>query len=159
MRSLLCVLLSFSVLFAGCAGREANPVPISMPGDENASCQVLFAEMQQVRTEMEKLKPKTNKFATNTLWGIAGFFLIFPFFFMDVKDAEKIEYDAYQRRYNRLELLATAKNCGAPGQYAVDPDDPNGPARKIIGYRADRSRKDADGNPVLVPVYEDEQKK
>jgi hypothetical protein len=31
--------------------------------------------------------------------------------------------------------------------------------RKILGYRGDRGKKDADGNPVLVPVYEDEQKK
>ena len=57
------------------------------------------------------LRPKTNKFATNAAWATAGWFLIFPFFFMDLKDAEKIEYDAYARRYNRLLILATEKNC------------------------------------------------
>ncbi len=30
---------------------------------------------------------------------------------MDLKEAEKIEYDAYARRYNRLLIMATEKNC------------------------------------------------
>ena len=34
---------------------------------------------------------------------------------MDMKDAERIEYDAYARRYNRLLILAAEKNCDMTG--------------------------------------------
>ncbi|MHC4264551.1 MAG: hypothetical protein ACYSUK_01305 [Planctomycetota bacterium] len=112
----MCVLLCFSILFMsslpmGCAGRKANPIPTYIPGDENLSCRALATEMSQIQTDMKRLRPKTNKFGTNVFWGVAGFFLIFPFFFMDFKDAEKIEYDALDRRRDHLMVLATEKNC------------------------------------------------
>jgi len=111
MKKVICLSLMVSILFAGCAGREANPVAMYTPGDENRSCKGLFTEMSQIQQEMDVLRPKTNKFATNAAWATAGVFLIVPFFFMDLKEAEKIEYDAYARRYNRLLILATEKNC------------------------------------------------
>lgn len=112
---ILNVLLSVSIFFAGCAGREANPVQFYVPGDENRSCTGLITEMAQIQKEMDVLRPKTDKFVSNALWATAGVLLIFPFFFMDMKDAEKIEYDAYARRYNRLLILAAEKNCDLTG--------------------------------------------
>ncbi len=41
MREMLCIVLSFAVFFAGCAGRNANPVPLYIPGDENRPCESL----------------------------------------------------------------------------------------------------------------------
>ncbi|MBN1807292.1 MAG: hypothetical protein JW837_18750 [Sedimentisphaerales bacterium] len=111
MKKALCVSLIVSLFFAGCAGREANPVAMYIPGDENRSCKGLIAEMAQIQQQMDILRPKTNKFGTNAAWATAGVFFIFPFFFMDMKDAEKIEYDAFARRYNRLLILASEKNC------------------------------------------------
>ncbi|MHC4264550.1 MAG: hypothetical protein ACYSUK_01300 [Planctomycetota bacterium] len=115
-QQIMCLLLCFSLLFMstipmGCAGREANPIPAYLPGDENLSCRTLAVEMAQIQTDMDRLRPKTNKAGTNILWGIAGVLLIFPFFFMDFKDAEKIEYDALDRRRDHLMVLATEKNC------------------------------------------------
>lgn len=104
-----------SVFLTGCAGREANPVQMYYPGDENRSCQALITEMAQIQKDMDILRPKTDKFVSNALWATAGVFLIFPFFFMDMKDAEKIEYDAFARRYNRLLILAAEKNCDITG--------------------------------------------
>jgi hypothetical protein len=115
VKKLLCLLLVASVFHAGCAGREANPIPAYLPGDENRSCPALKAEMAQIQADMQRLLPSTNKFATNTLWAIGGCIIIVPFFFMDLKDAEKIEYDALRTRYNRLLIIATEKNCDFGG--------------------------------------------
>ncbi|MBD3360815.1 hypothetical protein GF366_03370 [Candidatus Peregrinibacteria bacterium] len=111
MRKAICLSLVVTIFFAGCAGREANPVAMYIPGDENRDCKSLLMEMSQIQQEMDVLRPKTNKFVTNAAWATAGVFFIFPFFFMDLKEAEKIEYDAYARRYNRLLIYATEKNC------------------------------------------------
>ena len=59
MKKLICLLLACSVLLAGCAGREANPIPIYMPGDENRSCPALKAEIAQLQVDMARLLPKT----------------------------------------------------------------------------------------------------
>ena len=111
MKKVICLSLLVSVFFTGCAGREANPVAMYIPGDENRSCKGLVTEMSQIQQQMDILRPKTNKFGTNAAWATAGVFFIFPFFFMDMKDAEKIEYDAFARRYNRLLIMAMEKNC------------------------------------------------
>ncbi len=115
MRKLMCLLLACSVFFAGCAGREANPIAIYLPGDENRSCEGLKVEVAQLQADMERLLPKTNKGVSNALWATAGVFLIVPFFFMDLKDAEKIEFDAMRRRHNRLLIYAAEKNCDMGG--------------------------------------------
>jgi len=112
MKKLLNITLCFSVSLMGCAGRKPNPIESHMPGDTKLTCQAIYVETRQIERKMDRLEPKINKFATNTLWGIAGVFLIFPFFFMDVKDAEKIEYQAYQERLDRLEVLAIERKCG-----------------------------------------------
>jgi len=144
------ILLCFSILFTGCAGRSPNPISTYMPGDENLSCNAYFAEMATCETEMARLKPKVDKSGTNALWIIAGVIFIVPAFFADVKDAEKVEYNAYQRRYDRLKVLAAERNC-----YAADPAEQG---KKVVGYRVDTSRRDAAGNFVRVPVIEGEQK-
>ena len=111
MRKPICLLLACSVFFAGCAGREANPIPIYMPGDENRSCTALKAEIAQLQVDMQRLLPKTDKGLTNALWATAGVFFIVPFFFMDLKGAEKIEFDAMRQRHNRLLVYAAEKSC------------------------------------------------
>ena len=111
MKKFVCLLTACCIFFAGCAGREANPIPVYMPGDENRSCSLLQAEVAQLQTDMQRILPKTNKGVSNTLWATAGVFLIVPFFFMDLKDAEKIEFDAMRQRHNRLLLFAADKSC------------------------------------------------
>ena len=120
----LCLLLSGSIFFMGCAGRQSNPVAAYLPGDENRSCMALQAEIANIDSQMLQLSPKTDKSGTNILWGVAGVFLIVPFFFMDFKDAEKIEYDALRTRKSRLTVYAAEKGCDFGGtneqQVAVD---------------------------------------
>ncbi len=69
------------------------------------SCSALQAEMAKLRDDMKILKPKTNKFWTNALW------LPISVLMMDIKDAEKKEYNAMQRRHNHLLIIAKEKSC------------------------------------------------
>lgn len=111
MKKLVSLILACSIFWAGCAGREANPIPIYMPGDENRSCAGLKAEVAQLQVDMARLLPKTDKGLTNALWATAGVFFIVPFFFMDLKGSEKIEFDAMRQRHNRLLVYAAEKGC------------------------------------------------
>ena len=91
-----------------------------IPGDEKKSCMVLAAEMAQVEAEIAKKLPKSDKTGGNILLGAAGCFLIVPWFFMDLKGADKIEVEALQRRYNALSIFAADKRitlCDSGGGY------------------------------------------
>ena len=126
MKQTLCLLLSIVVFFAGCAGREAYPVQSYIPGDEKKSCVVLKAEMAQIEADILKKLPHADKTGGNILLGVAGAFLIVPWFFMDLKGADKIEVEALQRRYNTLSILAADKECVISGKTAnaLNPDSP-----------------------------------
>ncbi len=115
MRNVISLTLVVSIFLAGCAGREANPIPVYLPGDENRSCGGLKAEIAQLQVDMARMLPKTDKGLTNALWATAGVFFIVPFFFMDFKDAERIEFDAMRKRHNRLLVYAAEKNCDMVG--------------------------------------------
>jgi len=91
MKKLVCLVLVCPLVFGGCAGRMANPMPAYLPGDENRSCQAYQAEIASLDAEMQRLLPETNKFGYNAICAAGGVFLIFPFFFMDLKGAEKVE--------------------------------------------------------------------
>jgi hypothetical protein len=111
MRKTISLVLIAAVFNAGCAGRQANPIAAYLPGDENRSCPALKAEVAQLQVDMQRLLAKTDKGLTNALWATAGVFFIVPFFFMDFKDAEKIEFDAMRKRHNRLLVYAAEKDC------------------------------------------------
>jgi hypothetical protein len=120
MKKLVNLLIALSIFLSSCAGRMANPIPAYLPGDENRSCQALQAEMAQLQSDMQRILPETNKFAYNTVCVAGGIFLIFPFFFMDLKDAEKIEWEAMRIRYNRLLIYAAEKECDFGGKGIPD---------------------------------------
>jgi len=120
MKKSLCLPLSVLIFLAGCAGRQANPISVYLPGDENRSCEGLKAEIAQLQVDMTGILPKTNKFGTNALWAAAGVVAIVPFFFMDFKDAEKIEFEAMRQRHNRLLVYAEEKECDMGGVKAEE---------------------------------------
>lgn len=104
-------LVSF-VFTTACAGHNPNPVMVSQYGDESKSCQALEMEMSNAQGEMQRLVGDTNKTGQNVALGVTGLFLIVPWFFMDFKEGEKVEYDAWRQRYMHLGILASNKNCG-----------------------------------------------
>ena len=111
LKSLTCLLLVCTMSFLGCAGRDAYPMESYIPGDEKKSCMILKAEMSQIEAEISNKLPKSDKTLGNVLLGAAGVFLIVPWFFMDLKGADKVEVEAMQRRYNSLSLFLIDKNC------------------------------------------------
>jgi len=64
-----------------------------------------------------------------------------PYFFIDMKDAEKIEYEAFRRRHNRLLLIAKEKNCDL-SDITAEPV-PSLEERKVIQEEARKT----DANP------------
>jgi hypothetical protein len=95
-----------------CGGRTANPVMVSQYGDEGKSCRAIEFEMSTVQGEIQRLLPDTDKTGKNVALGVAGWFLLVPWFFMDFKNGEQQEYEAYRQRYNHLASLAIDKKCG-----------------------------------------------
>jgi hypothetical protein len=95
-----------------CAGHDPNPVMVAQYGDDGLSCKGLRMSMSEAQSEMQRLIGSTNKTGQNVALGVAGAFLLVPWFFMDFKAGEKVEYDAWRQRYNHLALLAGEKHCG-----------------------------------------------
>jgi PBP1b-binding outer membrane lipoprotein LpoB len=112
MRDMLCIVLCFAVLFAGCAGRDPKPISVYQPGDENLHCEALKTQVVQLQQDMAALLPKTDKLGSNTLWAGTGFFTLgIGFFFMDLKDTEKVEFEAMRQRHNKLLEYIRIKQC------------------------------------------------
>lgn len=112
MKNIVTVLLLGSMLFVtACGGRNASPVMVAQYGDEQKSCEALRFEMSNAQAEIQRLLPKSDKTGKNVALGVAGWFLLVPWFFMDFKNAEATEYEAYRQRYNHLASIAMSKKC------------------------------------------------
>jgi hypothetical protein len=111
LKKIVSVLLIL-IFVTACAGRAANPVLVQQYGDHDKSCNALSKELQFIESEITRLVPETKKTGTNTALGVAGLFLIVPWFFMDFTEAEQVEVNAYRQRYNNLVIIAEEKECG-----------------------------------------------
>ena len=77
------------------------------------SCDMINLEISDNNNKIMNLMPKTQKTGKNVGLGVAGAFLLVPWFFMDFSDAERIEIEAFQRRNQRLRALHSTKRCDA----------------------------------------------
>ena len=111
------VLLLTAVVAMGCAGRPADPIMVYQPGDNTRSCDALERELELIEDDIRGLLPKTDKAEKNTRLGVAGIFLLVPFFFMDLSKAEQIEVNALTKRYNHLLVIGEENSCG----FELDP--------------------------------------
>lgn len=101
-----------AVLLLGCAGRDAHPVSTYQYGDEKKSCKALEMDLDLTEENIQRLLPESKKTGKNVALGVAGAFLIVPWFFMDLTKSEKIELEALRKRYNQLLVISEDKNCG-----------------------------------------------
>ena len=99
---------------AGCAGREAHPVQVVRSSDASLSCQQIDTEQLMIDGEARKLAGDADKTAKNASLAAAGAFLIVPYFFIDLSEAEEIELNALRARYMRLERLKEMNGCVNP---------------------------------------------
>ena len=111
----LAVVTTTSVfLVAACGGRRPDPVAAYKIGDNNLSCDGIRAEQSFINQQVATLIPESKKTGKNVALATAGVFLIVPFFFMDVSDAERVDIEAYQKRYQALDEIAIQKGCDKP---------------------------------------------
>jgi len=106
--------VSASLLLAACGGSSPNPVSQYQPGDEERTCEGLRFEISTNENEIVKRLPGEDATGKNVALGVAGAFLLVPLFFMDFKDAERIEIDSYRRRNLWLREVAARKGCDVP---------------------------------------------
>ena len=145
MRKLVHSVTILSLLFSGCAGRTANPIPAYLPGDENRSCTALQAEMAQLQADMNRILPHTDKLGYNAVCATTGVFFIVPFFFMDFKNADRIEWEALRTRYNRLLIYAAEKNCDFGGKGLPDKILSPEEAKELAKQKAEERKKQEAG--------------
>ena len=120
MKEVICVSLAFAVLLGGCAGREANLVQVRQLGDEQKTCDGLRTELYYIENEISRLLPKSDKTGRNIALGATGILFIVPLFFMDLKQGEKKEIEAYRQRYNHLLMITQQKDCKLPTAVAEE---------------------------------------
>lgn len=105
------LLCSFIITLSACGGRNATPVMVTQYKDASKSCEALEYELHTIENEIQRLLPEKDKTGKNVALGVAGAFLLVPWFFMDFKNAEAQEYEAYRQRYNHLSIIAIDKKC------------------------------------------------
>ena len=115
-QKVLSVGLVCAIFIAGCGGHAANPVPVNQPGDRSMSCNAIRSQMSQMD---ENIVIRNQEKDTRDIWNIieavTGFFVIVPWFFMDLKGSHEVEIAAFKARKNNLAILYDEKNCDAPG--------------------------------------------
>lgn len=107
---LMTVIFIFGVY--GCAGRTPNPVQTYQYGDEKRTCAGLRAELANLEADIQRKLPDSEKTGSNVALGVAGAFLLVPWFFMDFSKADQVEIEALRRRYNSLVIISADKDCG-----------------------------------------------
>lgn len=112
MKKTLCTMLIITITCCSCAGTDPNPIAVYQPGDENKSCSSLRANIANIDKQITRKKAQKSKQEfENILWFCGGFFLIVPWFFMDLKENEKAEIGALQQRKDALIVIAAEKDC------------------------------------------------
>ncbi len=107
-------MLAISVLTAGCANTTANPVLVAQTGDDTKSCEGIVNEMQQMVQAQSVAEADRNKqIASNVALGVAGAFLLVPWFFLDTGNAATVEERAAKARYQRLNQMQIDRKCPA----------------------------------------------
>ncbi len=75
-KQLLNLLLCISIFLSGCAGREANLIPVHQLGDEQKTCDELRTELYYIENEISRLLPKSDKTGRNIALGATGILFI-----------------------------------------------------------------------------------
>ena len=85
---------------------------MAQAGDEFKTCDAIVNEMQlMVQAQARAESDHNNQVAGNVALGVAGVFLIVPWFFMDTGNAATVEERAAQARYQRLNQMQIDRKC------------------------------------------------
>jgi hypothetical protein len=122
---LLAGLLGTALMLSACGGKAPNPIAQYQPGDEKRGCMGLKSEIATNDAEISRMVPSEDATGKNVALGVAGAFLIVPWFFMDFKDGEAVEINALRRRNQWLREVASEKDCSIPPPTVVFEDKPD----------------------------------
>ncbi len=112
LKPVLALIVGVLFIAQGCAGRSAHPVTVVQSGDTKKTCKALRKETQQILRRIHKMVPYIKKKdKKKVLKMVTGALIIIPWFFVDMKDAEKVEANALRERYNYLSTLVGERNC------------------------------------------------
>ncbi|MBB3213944.1 hypothetical protein FHW67_003250 [Herbaspirillum sp. Sphag1AN] len=108
--------IATALTLTACVHTTPNPVQLSQIGDDTKSCRSIENEMQDMQNQKLISDSDVNgQVAKNVGLGVAGAFLIVPWFFMDTSDAHSVEAKAAIARYKRLQALYEDKGCVSAG--------------------------------------------
>lgn len=105
-------LITLSLILSGCVGRNAQPIAANYATDSRLSCTSIVDEIarhQQTLVNLQTERSRINRRNINV--GIAGSFLLIPFFWLNITDAPEVEQYAIGGRMNILNDLREAKDC------------------------------------------------
>ena len=88
-QSVLVLIVMILFFTQSCAGRAAHPVQIAQSGDIKKACKSLRKETKQIKRKIKRMIPAVKKAdKKRTLLMLTGGFLIVPWFFLDLSDAD-----------------------------------------------------------------------
>jgi len=140
-------MLIVSLICVSCAHTTPNPVPLAQVGDDTKRCDAIANEMQQmVNAQISAEGDRNKQIGTNVALGIAGAFLIVPWFFMDAGNAATVEEKAAQARYLRLQQMQVDRKCPPVPEQAIITFGPDGKAAVT------KVKADVDDTGLTPPV-------
>lgn len=103
------------ITLGGCAKpenvRQSNPVQVQQPGDETRDCTVLASEMNGINEAIKRREADSQWTPHNLVTGKAGLRVGTSLEFVDLSKATDEEINAYQQRFEYLDLIARRKGC------------------------------------------------
>ena len=103
--------LIIALILSGCAGRVANPVAVVQSKDNLLTCEQLESELVLLASNARVLSKQADKLPKNAALLAAGAFLVVPYFFVDLSEAEEQELNAIRARHMRIKRIASDKEC------------------------------------------------
>jgi hypothetical protein len=103
----IAMLAMVGALCGACAGRDAQPVAIVQPHDQNSDCAMISAEIEANNIKVADLaRERGLKVAQNVTAAVVGVVVWPVFFAMDTKGAADTEIASLQSRQQYLSKLA-----------------------------------------------------
>jgi plasmid maintenance system antidote protein VapI len=86
-------------------------IDIERMDDDFLTCAEMANELKDIEAHITYLIPKSSKTTKNVILGIGGALFLFPWFWMDLSNADKQELEAFQARYKLLTNLKADADC------------------------------------------------
>jgi hypothetical protein len=105
---------------AACAGRSANPVPLTMATDVSLDCHGIQSQLRANAATATELEIERNwKLTQNVAAGGVGIFFPPAWLALDFKGGAKTDAAALEARQKYLRDMSARKGCGGSTQWGA----------------------------------------